>query len=150
MRIPLFGALLKKVYMARFARSMATLLYSGVPILNALGTTRDAVNNEIIGEQIDITSDEVRGGKSLSTSLKDRPDFLKIVPQMIKIGEDSGAIDATLDKLAVYYEDEIDETVKNLSTAIEPALMVVLGVVVGAILISVLLPIYGLVGQSLT
>lgn len=149
LRIPLFGSLLKKVYMARFARSMATLLYSGVPILNALSTTRGAVNNEIIGEQIDISADEVRGGKALSTSLKEKPDFLKIVPQMIKIGEDSGAIDATLDKLAVYYEDEIDETVKNLSTSIEPVLMVVLGVVVGGILISVLLPIYGLVGQGI-
>lgn len=150
MRVPLFGTLLKKVYMARFARSMATLLYSGVPILNALSTTRGAVNNEIIGEQIDISADEVRGGKALSTSLKEKPDFLKIVPQMIKIGEDSGAIDATLDKLAVYYEDEIDETVRNLSASIEPVLMVVLGIVVGGILISVLLPIYGLVGQNLT
>lgn len=150
MRIPLFGALLKKVYMARFARSMATLLSSGVPILNALATTRGAVNNEMVAEDIDATATDVRGGKALSACLKEKPNFLKLVPQMIKIGEDSGAIDATLDKLAVYYEDEIDETVKNLSTAIEPVLMVVLAVVVGFILMSVLLPIYGLVGQGLT
>ncbi len=149
LNLPIFGKLLRKVYMARFARSMATLLSSGVPVLNAMATTRGAIGNEIIAEQLDAAASEVRGGKPLSTALHNEPDFLKIVPQMIKIGEDSGSIDSTLDKLAGYYEDEIDEAVKNLSTAIEPLLMVVLGVVVGAILIAVLLPIYGLVGQSL-
>ncbi len=150
LKIPLFGVLLKKVYMARFARSMATLLSSGVPVLNALSTTRNSVNNEIIAEEIDVTSEEVRGGKPLSASLREKPEFLKIVPQMIKIGEDSGSIDATLDRLAIYFEDEIDEAVKNISTSIEPILMIVLGVVVGGILIAVLLPIYGLVGQGLS
>lgn len=150
LHIPLFGKLLHKVYMARFSRSMATLLSSGVPVLNALSTTRKAINNEIIAEEVDAALADVRGGKQLSVSLREKPDFMKIVPQMIKIGEDSGSMDATLDKLAGYYEDEIDEAVKNLSTSIEPILMVVLGAVVGTILVAVLLPIYGLVGQSLT
>ena len=147
LRLPVAGVMLKKVYMARFCRGMASLLASGVPMLNAIDIVKDTINNQAIAESLETTMTEVRGGKALSTSLSANDYFMKVVPQMVKIGEDSGAIDAVLDKLAAYFEQEVDEAVKVLSESVEPVLMVVMGATVGTIMVAVLLPIYSLVSS---
>ena len=131
MRFPVFGRLFMKVYMARYARTLGTLVQSGLPLLQALEITKDAVNNVLVAETIDDSIKQVRGGKALSTSIEGKKTFLPLVPQMIKIGEQSGTIDQMLDRVAGFYENEVDDEVKNLSTTIEPVMMVFLGVTVG-------------------
>lgn len=150
MRIPVFGKLFMKVYMARYARTLGTLVQSGLPLLEALDITKDAVNNILVAETIDESIKQVRGGKALSTSIENKKTFLPLVAQMIKIGEQSGTIDQMLDRVAVFYESEVDEEVKNLSTTLEPVMMVVLGLTVGLIVLAVLLPVYSLIGGGLT
>lgn len=145
---PLFGILFKKVYMARFARTMNTLLATGIPMLQAMDTVKRAVGNRLVAEDIDKAIIKVKGGKSLSEALEGSTNFLKLVPQMSKIGEESGAIDDMLGRTATYYENEVDEAVKNLSTTLEPILMVVLGTIVIAIIAAVLGPVYTLVGSG--
>jgi type IV pilus assembly protein PilC len=146
--VPLFGPLFQKVYMARFARTMNTLLASGIPMLESMATTRNAVANRLIAEDIDVAIGQVRGGKSLSQSLEPSKNFIKLVPQMAKIGEESGALDEMLGRTATYFEDEVDEAVKNLSTTIEPVMMVVLGSIVALVLAAVLGPVYSLIGNG--
>ncbi len=149
MRFPVIGMLFKKVYMARFSRTMASLVNSGVPILEALEIVAEAVNNVIIREIVLHGAENVKGGKSLSSILANNEYFLPLVPQMIRIGEDSGTLGDMLDKTASFYEDEVDQQVKNLSTIIEPVMIVVLGGMVMFIIGAVLFPIYGLVGGGL-
>jgi len=148
LNVPLFGMIFRKVYMARFARTMGTMLQSGIPMLEALRIVKDGINNVHVAATIERSMSGVKGGKALSSTLEGQDTFLPLVPQMIKIGEQSGAIDNMLDRVAGYFEAEVDEEVKNLSTTMEPLLMVVLGVVVGGVIAAVLLPIYGLVGSG--
>jgi type IV pilus assembly protein PilC len=140
--------LFMKVYMARFSRTGATLVASGVPLIQTLEITADAVNNVFIKESIGHAIEQVKGGKSLAESLKGDPNFLELVPSMLKIGEQSGAIEQMMSKTADYYEKEVDTEIKNISTIIEPALMIILGVVALIIVVAVLLPIYGLAGKA--
>jgi type IV pilus assembly protein PilC len=150
MKTPLFGALFMKLYMARFCRTASTLLSSGVPMLDMLNVTSRAVNNVHIAKTIQESSAVVKSGGALSTSLKDKPTFLTLVPQMIRIGEQSGALDAMLKKSADFYESELDNDIKSISTIIEPALMVVLALMAGLMVGAVLLPVYSLVGTSIS
>ena len=147
LNVPLFKGMFRKMYMARFARTGQVLLRTGVPMLDMLRITADAVNNVIISESILRASDKVKGGKALSASLSNEDYFLAMVPQMIKIGEQSGKIDEMMGKTAQVYEDELDEEIHALSTAIEPVLMVFLAIVAGTMVSAILLPIYGLVGN---
>ena len=147
LNIPMFKGMFRKMYMARFARTGQVLLSTGVPMLDMLRITSDAVNNVIISESILRASDKVKGGKALSASLSNEDYFLAMVPQMIKIGEQSGKIDEMMGKTAQVYEDELDEEIHALSTAIEPVLMVFLAIVAGTMVSAILLPIYGLVGN---
>lgn len=147
LNVPLFKGMFRKMYMARFARTGQVLLSTGVPMLDMLRITSDAVNNVIISESILRASDKVKGGKALSTSLSNEDYFLAMVPQMIKIGEQSGKIDEMMGKTAQVYEDELDEEIRALSTAIEPVLMVFLAIVAGTMVAAILLPIYSLVGN---
>jgi len=144
-RVPVFGKMLQKLYMARFTRTGQTLLATGVSMLDMLRVTSTAVNNTVIAKSIDRAADKVKGGKALSTALEAEPVMMSLVPQMIKIGEQSGRIDEMLGKVAQVYEDELDEQIRTISTAIEPILMVVLAVVAGGMVGAILLPIYGLV-----
>jgi len=148
MRVPPLGALFMKMYMARFARTGTTLVASGVPLIQMLQITGAAVNNVHIEESIHKASEKVKGGKALSDSLKGDPNFLDLVPNMISIGEQSGSLEQMLGKTADYYEKEVDDQVKSISTIIEPVLMVLLGVAAFTIVAAVLLPIYGLANQS--
>lgn len=147
LNVPLFKGMFRKMYMARFARTGQVLLSTGVPMLDMLRITSDAVNNVIISESILRASDKVKGGKALSDSLSNEDYFLAMVPQMIKIGEQSGKIDEMMGKTAQVYEDELDEEIRALSTAIEPVLMVFLAIVAGTMVAAILLPIYSLVGN---
>ena len=147
LNVPIFKGMFRKMYMARFARTGQVLLSTGVPMLDMLRITSDAVNNVIISESILRASDKVKGGKALSTSLSNEDYFLAMVPQMIKIGEQSGKIDEMMGKTAQVYEDELDEEIRALSTAIEPVLMVFLAIVAGTMVAAILLPIYSLVGN---
>ena len=148
LEMPLFSRIFRKVYMARFARTLSTMLASGIPMLEAMRIVKESIGNVHVENDLEKSISSVKGGKALSSTLEDKSTFLKLVPQMIKIGEQSGAIDSMLDRVAIYYESEVDEEVKNLSTTIEPLLMVVLGVVVGGGIVAVLLPVYGLVGSG--
>ncbi len=148
LKLPLFGKIYYKVYMARFSRTLGTMLESGIPMLEALRIVKESISNVHVEETIDKAMSGVKGGKALSSMLENKPTFLALVPQMIKIGEQSGTIDSMLDRVATYYEQEVDEEVRNLSTTIEPLLMVVLGVVVGGVIAAILLPVYSLVGNG--
>jgi type IV pilus assembly protein PilC len=141
------GPLFTKLYMARFSRTGATLVGSGVPLLQMLNITADAVNNVLISDAIHAASEKVKGGKALSDSLEGNQFFPDLVPNMIHIGEQSGALETMLGKCADYYEKEVDTQIKNISTLVEPVLMIIMGIVAFMIVAAVLLPIYGLVGH---
>jgi type IV pilus assembly protein PilC len=145
--VPMFGGLFRKLYMARFTRTGQTLMATGVPMLEMLRISSRAVNNVPVAEAIMRSADKVKGGKSLSGSLKKEEVILPLVPQMISIGEQSGGIDKMMGKAASYYENELDNTIRSISTAIEPILMVVLAVVAGLMVMAILLPVYGLIGN---
>lgn len=145
LRVPLFGRMFKKLYMARLTRTGQSLLGSGVSMLDMLRVTSEAINNTILEKSIKRVAEKVQGGKALSSSLEVEKEILPLVPQMIKIGEQSGRIDEMLGKVAQVYEDELDEEIRTISTAIEPILMVVLAVVAGGMVGAILLPIYSLV-----
>ena len=142
------GPLFMKMYMARFARTGTTLVASGVPLIQVLEIIADAVNNVHVSNSIHNAIEKVKGGKSLSEAIGNDPNFLELVPNMLRIGEQSGALETMLDKVASYYEKEVDDQIKAVSTIIEPVLMVVMGVVAITIVAAILLPIYGLVNQS--
>ena len=143
------GPLFMKLYMARFARTAATLVDSGVPMIKMLNTAAEAVGNIQIAGSINKAVEQVKGGKALSDSIKDDPNFLELVPNMIHIGEQSGALGDMLGKVADYYEKEVDNQIKSISTIIEPALMILVGVMALIIVAAVLLPIYSLAGKNL-
>ena len=147
LNVPIFGNMFKKLYMGRFARTGQTLLSTGVSMLDMLRITAKAVDNSILEKSILRAIDKVKGGKALSAALQPEAYILPLVPQMIKIGEQSGRIDEMMGKVAQVYEDELDEQVRNISTAIEPVLMVVLAIVAGSMVAAILLPIYSLVNN---
>jgi type IV pilus assembly protein PilC len=149
LNMPLFSPLFRKLYMARLSRTAETLLASGVPLLEALKICSDAVNYSIVKEEILRAVQKVKNGKPLSEALSGEDYILKFVPQMIKIGEQSGGIDAMLGKVADYYEKEVDNAIKAISTTIEPILMVVMAGMIGFIVVAVLMPIYGLSSETM-
>jgi len=147
-RMPIFGKLFQKLYMARFTRTGQTLLATGVPMLEMMRITAQAVSNIVVAKSINRAAEKVRGGKALSVALKNDPNILVLVPQMIGVGEQSGSIDTMLGKAATYYENELDNTIRSISTAIEPILMVALAIVAGFMVAAILLPVYQLVGSN--
>lgn len=148
LHLPIFGRIFRKVYMARFARTLGTMLQSGIPMLEAIRIVSNAIDNVHVEAVLEKSMQGVKGGKALSATLENQEVFIQLVPQMIKIGEQSGAIDSMLDRVATYYENEVDEEVKNISATIEPVLMVVLGVTVGGVIAAILMPVYSLVGSG--
>lgn len=144
------SVLFQKMYMARFARTGTTLVASGVPLIQIMEITAEATNNVYVEDALNRAAEKVKGGKALSESLAVEDTFLSLVPNMIHIGEQSGSLETMLDKIADYYEKEVDNQVKSIQTIIEPVLMVILGIVAFVIVAAVLLPVYGLAGQSFT
>jgi type IV pilus assembly protein PilC len=142
------GPLFMKMYMARFARTATTLVGAGVPLIQVLEITADAVDNVHISKSIHGAIEKVKGGKSLSSSISNDPNFLELVPNMLSIGEQSGSMETMLEKVASYFEKEVDNQIKAISTIIEPVMMVVMGIMAITIVAAILLPIYGLVNQA--
>lgn len=138
------GPLFMKMYMARFARTGTTLVASGVPLIQMLGITSNAVDNVYVADSINRATEKVKAGKSLGQSLEGDPNFLPLVPNMLKIGEQSGSMEQMLGKAADYYEKELDNEIKAIQTIIEPVMMIIMGVVAFTIVAAVLLPIYNL------
>lgn len=147
LNVPLFKGMFRKMYMARLTRTGQTLLSTGVAMLDMLRISAGAVNNVVIAEEVNRAAEKVKGGKALSTSLMKEEYILAMVPQMIKIGEQSGKIDEMMGKTAQVYEDELDDEIKALTTTIEPVLMVFMAVFAGGMVAAVLFPIYSLVGK---
>ena len=148
LNLPLFGVMFRKLYMARLTRTGQTLMATGVPMLESLKITAKAVNNVHISAAVMRASDKVKSGKTLSSALAKEEYVLPLVPQMISIGEQSGGIDAMMGKAATFYENELDDTIRSISTAIEPILMVVLAAVAGIMVAAILLPVYSLIGSG--
>jgi type IV pilus assembly protein PilC len=147
LKLPILGVLLQKISVARFCRTLATLMASGVPILDGLEITARTSGNAIIEDAIMVTRKSVEGGQTLAQPLKATEVFPPMVVQMISVGEQTGALDAMLSKIADFYEDEVDTAVANLMTLMEPVLILFLGTVVGGIVISMYLPIFDLINQ---
>lgn len=146
LNVPMFKGMFRKLYMARFTRTGQTLLATGVAMLDMLRIASEGTNNVVVGAGIDRAAEKVKGGKALSVALQPEEYILPMVPQMIKIGEQSGKIDEMMGKTAQVFEDELDEEIKAISTSIEPILMVVLAVFAGGMVAAILFPIYSLVG----
>jgi type IV pilus assembly protein PilC len=145
LHVPLFSPLFKKVYAARFTRTLSSLVNSGVPLLRSLKIAGESVDNVVVQNIIDKAAEKVKTGESLSSALEGHDEIIKLVPQMIRVGEESGSLGGMLEKVATFFEEEVDQTVKNLSAIIEPIMIVFLGVVVLFIVVAVLFPIYSLV-----
>ena len=144
LRIPLVGKVLKYVYLARFAENLSTLVRSGIPIVSALQITGRVVGNVVFERHIAEAADKVKTGGSMSEVLSQKKDFPSIMTQMIKVGEETGKLDTTLDTMAKFYSREADQIVSNLSAIIEPVLIVILGVGVGVLVFSIIIPIYNI------
>ena len=147
LKLPLIGMLLRKIAVARFTRTLGTLISSGVPILEGLDITARTSGNAVIEKAIMQTRKAVEAGRSLVDPLKDTEVFPGMVTQMIGVGEQTGAMDAMLQKIADFYEDEVDAAVKDLLTALEPMMILFLGIVVGGIVISMYLPLFSLISK---
>jgi type IV pilus assembly protein PilC len=147
MRVWPVGGLFMKMYMARFCRTATTLVASGVPLIQVLNITSKAVNNVHVEGAIDRATEKVKAGKSLGAALEGDPNFLELVPNMLRIVEQSGSMDQMLAKSADYYEKELDTEIKAIQTIIEPVMMILMGLVAFTIVAAVLLPIYNLASQ---
>jgi type IV pilus assembly protein PilC len=147
LKLPLVGLLLRKIAVARFTRTLGTLISSGVPILEGLDITARTAGNAVIEKALLEVRKSLEAGRNLADPLRDTNVFPGMVTQMIGVGEQTGAMDAMLQKIADFYEDEVDAAVKDLLSALEPMMIVFLGVVVGGIVISMYLPLFTLIGQ---
>ncbi len=147
LKLPLIGVLLRKIAVARFTRTLGTLISSGVPILEGLEITARTAGNAVIEASLMQVRKALEGGRNLTDPLRETNVFPGMVTQMIGVGEQTGAMDAMLQKIADFYEDEVDAAVKDLLAAMEPLMIVILGLVVGGIVISLYLPLFSLIGE---
>ncbi|MCR9243382.1 MAG: type II secretion system F family protein [bacterium] len=144
LRLPVFGVLFKKVALSRFARTFSTLVKSGVPILGAMEIVSDTSGNLVISNIVDDAKDSVRNGESLSEPFNKSKVFPPMVTKMMAIGERAGALDALLEKIAEFYDQQVEAEVKGLTSMIEPIMIAVMGIIVGGIVLAVFLPIFKL------
>lgn len=147
LKLPVFGRIFQQVYIARFADNLAVLLAGGIPIIRALTVVSAVINNTQYQAIFLRAADEVKIGGQMSEVFRKVPLIPPIVSQMVKIGEESGQIDLVLRHVATFYEQEADQMTKNLSTLLEPILMVIIGIAVGFLAFSVIMPIYNIAGQ---
>ena len=144
LRVPVFGDLVRKSSVARWTRTLSTMFAAGVPLVEALDSVGGASGNAVYAEATEQIQKDVSTGSALTTSMQSTGVFPTMVIQMCAIGEESGSLDQMLGKAAEFYEDEIDEAVKGLSSLMEPFIIVILGVLVGGIVVSMYLPIFKL------
>jgi len=145
LRMPIIGILIRKVAVAKFTRTLGTLISSGVAILDGLDITARTAGNKIVEMAVLRTRASIAEGKTIAEPLRESGVFPPMVVQMIAVGEQTGALDAMLGKIADFYDEEVDTAVANLTSLLEPLLMVFLGVVVGGVVIAMYLPIFKLV-----
>ena len=147
LRIPVLGMLLRKIAVARFCRTLGTLTSSGVAILDGLEITARTSGNAIIEDAIMRVRAAVEEGKTIAQPLEETGVFPSMVVQMIEVGEQTGALDTMLAKIADFYEDEVDEATQNLLSLLEPVMIVILGTVIGGIVVSMYMPMFSLIGK---
>jgi type IV pilus assembly protein PilC len=145
LKVPVFGALFHKVALARFAATLGMLLRSGVPILQALDNVKDTVNNRVIGDAVDDVKISVREGESIAKPLGKHRVFTPMIVQMIAVGEETGAVDTMLDKVAEFYNSEVTASVEALTSLIEPLLIAFIGAAVGAAVIALYMPMFNVI-----
>ena len=147
LKMPVLGQIMRKIAVARFCRTMATLISSGVPILDGLEITAKTAGNAIIEDAVMLTRKSIERGETISAPLKDTKVFPSMVVQMIGVGEATGALDTMLAKIADFYEDEVDAAVAGLLTLLEPIMIAFLGTIVGGIVIAMYMPIFDLISK---
>jgi len=147
LKLPLLGSLMRRIGVARFTRTLGTLITSGVPMLEALNITAHTSGNAVIEKAILEVRKAIEGGRTIVDPLRETGVFPNMVVQMIGVGEQTGALDAMLSKVADFYEDEVDAAVADLLTAMEPMIILFLGIVVGGVVISMYLPLFTLIGK---
>jgi type IV pilus assembly protein PilC len=142
LKIPVFGDLFRKVALSRFTRTLALLLRAGVPILQALDIVAETTGSEVLARAAHDVRDSVRSGESMAGPLATHDVFPPMVVQMIAVGEDTGALDAMLDKIADFYDQEVESTTESLTALIEPIMIAVLGGIVGSMVIALYMPMF--------
>ncbi|MGB8222518.1 MAG: type II secretion system F family protein [Polyangiales bacterium] len=145
--VPILGPVMRKISVARFTRTLGTLLSAGVPILDALDVVKKSAGNVVVENAIQSTSNKIREGRTMAEPLMETNVFPPMVVQMIGVGEQTGALDTMLNKIADFYEDEVDVAVAALTSLLEPLMMVFIGGIVGVILIAMYLPIFSIAGK---
>jgi type IV pilus assembly protein PilC len=145
LNVPMFNGLFRMLYMARFTRISQILLATGVAVLDTMQIAGEATNNVIVIDEVKDAMDKVQSGKPMSEALKDRDYILPLVHQMAAIGEQSGKMDEMLGKAAQVFEDDLDNKVEQISSAIEPVMMILLAIMAGGLVGGILFPIYALV-----
>ena len=146
LKAPVFGSLIEKVAVASFARTLATLVSSGVPILDGLAITARITGNKVMEDAVLTAIERIKQGSTIAEPLRDQTVFAPMVVQMIEVGENAGALDVMLNKIADFYDDEVNHAVEALTSLLEPLLMVVLGALIGFMLIAMYLPIFEMAG----
>ncbi|AMB57654.1 type II secretion system F family protein [Microterricola viridarii] len=146
LKLPVFGPLLKKIAVARFARNLSNMLGAGVPILHALKIVGETSGNWVIEDALAQVAESVRQGQSISGPLLAQPVFPPMVTQMIAVGEDAGSLETMLDKIGDFYDHEVEAATEQLTAAIEPLMIAFLGVVIGGMVIALYMPIFGIAG----
>lgn len=144
LRLPVFGELFRKVALARFARNLGTMMHSGVPILQALDIVADTTGNVVIARAVRDVQESVRTGESLAGPLEQHPVFPAMVVQMMAVGEDTGALDVMLHKIAEFYDQEVEATTEALTALLEPLMIAFLGALVGGMIVALYLPIFNI------
>ena len=145
LRAPVFGSLFHKTALSRFSSTLAMLLRSGVPILQALEIVSDTVNNRVIGKAIADVQVSVRDGESIAKPLTKYPVFPPMVVQMISVGEETGQVDTMLEKIAQFYDQEVEASVDALTSLIEPILIAIIGGAVGAAVVALYMPMFNII-----
>jgi len=144
LKVPIFGSLFRKVAVARFTRNFGTMIHAGVPILQALDIVGETSGNMVVERAAKAVRDSVRSGQSLAAPLNDHPVFPPMVVQMITVGEDTGALDEMLKKIAEFYDQEVEATTEQLTSLIEPLMIAILGTIVGSMIIALYMPIFSI------
>jgi type IV pilus assembly protein PilC len=145
LRVPIFGKLVHKTALTRFARTLSVLLRSGVPILESLEITSETVSNSVMSKAIKDTQNAVKTGESIAKPLATHPTFPPMVVQMMAVGEETGALDEMLDKVADFYDQEVEATVNALTSLLEPLLIVVMGSAVGGMVVALYMPMFQII-----
>lgn len=142
LKVPIFGQLFRKLALARFARNLGTMMHSGVPILQALDIVADTTGNVVLARAIRDVQGSIRSGESLTAPLTSHPIFPPMVVQMMAVGEDTGALDTMLGKIAQFYDQEVEAMTESLTALIEPIMIALLGGIVGSMIVALYLPIF--------